>query len=161
MRNSRAERGRPGDIFLLRASAHPAERFYITGNEVSCDIKASRKADFFQLSGTSYHFLRAAFPAEPPHPVLGFYMCPYAVPKGIPPAYACFHGRVFCSSDCAKFCDCSATERLRHPSIENHFAMGRMRAGAMLSYSLRSEYTDLAELQQFYSLFSSFSRSSS
>ena len=53
------------------------------------------------------------------------------------------------------------TERLRHPSIENHFAMGRMRAGAMLSYSLRSEYTDLAELQQFYSLFSSFSRSSS
>ena len=36
LRNSRAERGRFSDKFLLRASAHPAERVYLTGNEVPC-----------------------------------------------------------------------------------------------------------------------------
>lgn len=35
-RNYRAERGLCSDKFLLRASAHPAERFYLTENEVSC-----------------------------------------------------------------------------------------------------------------------------
>lgn len=34
-RNYRAERGLCSDKFLLRASAHPAEHFYIAGNAVS------------------------------------------------------------------------------------------------------------------------------
>ena len=35
LRNSRAERGRFSDKYPLRASAHPAERFCLIGNEVS------------------------------------------------------------------------------------------------------------------------------
>ena len=45
-RNSRAERGRFSDRFLLRASAHPAERFYITGNAVFCYIKKTAARQF-------------------------------------------------------------------------------------------------------------------
>ena len=37
-------------------------------------------------------------------------------------------------------------ERLRHPAIENRFAMGRMPAGPAFSYGLCSKCTDLAEL---------------
>ena len=36
-------------------------------------------------------------------------------------------------------------ELLRHPAIENRFAMGRMPAGTMLTYGLCSECTDLAD----------------
>ena len=39
-------------------------------------------------------------------------------------------------------------ELLRHPAIENRFAMGRMSAGSAFSYGLCSECTDLAELSQ-------------
>ena len=51
-RNSRTERGRPGDRFLLRASAHPAERFLY--NRERCFLlykKSSEKTkDIFALS---------------------------------------------------------------------------------------------------------------
>ncbi len=37
-------------------------------------------------------------------------------------------------------------ERLRHPAIENRFAMGWMPTGTMFSHGLRSKCADLAEL---------------
>ena len=37
-------------------------------------------------------------------------------------------------------------ELLRHPAIENRFAMGRMPTGSAFSYGLCNECTDLAEL---------------
>ena len=37
-------------------------------------------------------------------------------------------------------------ELLRHPAIENRFAMGRIPAGSAFSYGLCSKCTDLAEL---------------
>ena len=49
-------------------------------------------------------------------------------------------------------------ELLRHPSIENHFAMGRMPADIMHSYGLCSECTDLAELFLFYRSFKNLYR---
>ncbi len=39
-------------------------------------------------------------------------------------------------------------ELLRHPAIENRFAMGQMPAGTTFSYGLCSKCTDLAELLQ-------------
>ena len=62
MWNFRAERGRLGDIFLLRASLHPAERFYITGNFVPCYIKTSgdiRHSDCTRIS-PDFHLLKDA-----------------------------------------------------------------------------------------------------
>lgn len=55
LRNSRAERGRFSDIFLLRASAHPAEHFCVIGNAVSYDIKNVPKYKFPYISGRIIH----------------------------------------------------------------------------------------------------------
>ena len=51
-RNSRAERGRFGDRFLLRASAHPAERFLYSRERCFLLYKKSseKTKDIFALS---------------------------------------------------------------------------------------------------------------